>query len=60
MTLTLVTTNDPTRQREADLIARDWAAIGVRTTPRFVSASPSDQNGLYAPYDRGGVLILQR
>jgi len=57
--LTLVTTNDPTRQREADLIARDWAAIGVRTTPRLVSASPSDQGGLYAPYDRGGVLATR-
>lgn len=59
VTLTLVTTSDPTRQREADLIARDWAAIGVRTTPRFVSASSSDQGGLYAPYDRGGVLATR-
>ncbi len=58
-TLTLVTTNDPTRQREADLIARDWAAIGVRATPRLVSASPADQGGLYAPYDRGGVLATR-
>jgi len=57
--LSLVTTNDPTRQREADLIARAWAAIGVRVTPRFVSASPSDQGGLYAPFDRGGVLATR-
>jgi len=57
--LSLVTTNDPTRQREADLIARDWAAIGVRAKPRFVSASPSDQGGLYAPFDRGGALATR-
>jgi len=28
-------------------------------TPRFVSASPSDQGGLYAPFDRGGVLATR-
>lgn len=59
VTLTLVTTNDPTRQREADLIARAWAAIGVRVTTRLVSASPSDQGGLYAPFDRGGALATR-
>jgi len=59
VSLTLVTTNDPTRQREADLLAAAWAAIGVRATPRLVSASPSDQGGLYAPYDRGGALAAR-
>ncbi len=59
LTLTLVTTNDPTRQREADLLARDLADVGVRVVPRLVSASPSDRGGLYAPYSRGGALATR-
>ena len=36
-----------------------WAAVGVRVTPRLASASPADQGGFYAPYDRGGVLATR-
>ncbi len=57
--LGLTTTDDPTRRREADLLVRAWAAVGVRVTPRLVSASPSDAGALDAPYERGGVLTTR-
>jgi peptide/nickel transport system substrate-binding protein len=60
LTLNLVAPDDPTRRREVDLLAHAWAAIGVQVTPRLVSASPGDQGGFYAPYDRGGVLAGRR
>ncbi len=59
LALTLVAPDDPTRQREADLLVHAWAAIGVRVTPRLVSASPADRGGFYASYDRGGVLATR-
>ena len=36
-----------------------WAEIGVRVTPRLVSASPADRGGFYAPFERGGVLATR-
>lgn len=58
--MTLVAPDDPTRQRTADLLVHAWAAVGVRVTPRLVSASAADQGGFDAPYDRGGVLATRR
>jgi peptide/nickel transport system substrate-binding protein len=60
LTLNLVAPDDPTRRREADLLAKAWADIGVRTTVSMASASPADQGGFYAPYSRGGVLAARR
>ncbi len=59
LTLTLVTVRDLTRQREADLLTKSLAAVGVRVVERLTSPSPSDQGGFYAPYDRGGVLATR-
>lgn len=59
LALTLVAPNDPTRQREADLLVHAWAAVGVRVTPRLVSASPADRGGFYAPYALAGVLATR-
>lgn len=59
LSLALVAPNDPTRRREADLLAHAWAAVGVRVTLRLVSASPADQGGFYAPYERDGVLATR-
>lgn len=59
LTLTLVTTADVTRWREADLLAQDFARVGVRAVPRVVSGSPADQGALAAPYERGGVLATR-
>jgi|GEM_PF-1097459 len=60
LSLTLVAPDDPTRRREADLLVHDWAAAGVRVTPRLAGASPADQGGFYAPYERGGILATRR
>ena len=59
LTLTLVTTGDLTHRREADLLAQDFAHVGMRVVPRFVSGSPADQGALDAPYERGGVLATR-
>jgi ABC-type transport system substrate-binding protein len=59
LTLRLMAPNDPTRQREADILSHSWAAIGVRIAPRLLSASPADHGGFYAPYARAGVLATR-
>jgi ABC-type transport system substrate-binding protein len=43
--------NDPIMRAEEKEIASDWARIGVRTVPRFVSRSL-----LLSPFDQGGML----
>jgi len=59
LTLSLAAPNDATRQREADLLTKDVAAIGVTLVYKPASVSPSDQGGFYAPYDKGGVLATR-
>ena len=57
--LTLTAPDDPTRQREADLLVQAWSVIGVQVGEHLVSASPDDLGGFYAPYDRSGVLTTR-
>jgi len=60
LNLRFATTTTSVRQKDFQILSRDWANVGIHVSPTFASGSPSANGGLFSPYNLNGILYQRR